>query len=110
MARKRANSEGSIRKRKDGRWERRYTAGHDPATGKTIYKNVLGKTQAFFEFVVVYIEKVKAKGREKVCSIFIPVSPPSYIPQTQRSAGPPLPFAAAPPESAAVFFIITAPC
>lgn len=47
MARKRANSEGSIRKRKDGRWKRRYTAGHDPATGKTIYKNVLGKTQAF---------------------------------------------------------------
>ena len=46
MAKKRANSEGSIRKRKDGRWEGRYTAGHDPATGKTIYKNVLGKTQA----------------------------------------------------------------
>lgn len=37
---------GSIRKRKDGRWEGRYTAGHDPETGKAIYKNVLGKTQA----------------------------------------------------------------
>lgn len=46
MAKKRANGEGSIRKRKDGRWEGRYTAGHDPATGKTIYKNVLGRTQA----------------------------------------------------------------
>jgi len=46
MAKKRANGEGSIRKRKDGRWEGRYTAGHDPTTGKTIYKNVLGKTQA----------------------------------------------------------------
>ena len=46
MAKKRANGEGSIRKRKDGRWEGRYTAGHDPNTGKTIYKNVLGKTQA----------------------------------------------------------------
>ena len=45
MAKKRANGEGSIRKRKDGRWEGRYTAGHDPNTGKTIYKNVLGKTQ-----------------------------------------------------------------
>ena len=42
MAKKRANGEGSIRKRKDGRWEGRYTAGHDPNTGKTIYKNVLG--------------------------------------------------------------------
>ena len=47
MAKKRrASGEGSIRKRKDGRWEGRYTAGHDPKTGKAIVKNVLGKTQA----------------------------------------------------------------
>ena len=46
MAKRRANGEGSIRKRKDGRWEGRYTAGRDPVTGKAIYKNVLGKTQA----------------------------------------------------------------
>lgn len=46
MAKKRANGEGSIRKRKDGRWEGRYTAGYDPSTGKRIIKNVLGKTQA----------------------------------------------------------------
>ena len=46
MAKRRANGEGNIRKRKDGRWEGRYTAGHNPATGKAIYKNVLGKTQA----------------------------------------------------------------
>ena len=35
-----------IRKRKDGRWEGRYTAGYDSKTGKRIIKNVLGKTQA----------------------------------------------------------------
>ena len=46
MAKKRANGEGNIRKRSDGRWEGRYTAGHDPTTGKRIIKNVLGKTQA----------------------------------------------------------------
>ena len=46
MPKRRSNGEGSIRKRKDGRWEGRYTAGHDPETGKAIYKNVLGKTQA----------------------------------------------------------------
>ena len=46
MAKRRANGEGNIRKRKDGRWEGRYTAGRNPATGKAIYKNVLGKTQA----------------------------------------------------------------
>jgi len=31
---------------KDGRWEGRYTAGHNPETRKLIYKNVLGRTQA----------------------------------------------------------------
>ena len=46
MAKRRANGEGNLRKRKDGRWEGRYTAGRDPDTGKAIYKNVLGKTQA----------------------------------------------------------------
>ena len=34
-----------MRKRPDGRWEGRYTAGRDPVTGKAIYKNVLAKTQ-----------------------------------------------------------------
>lgn len=46
MAKRRANGEGNLRKRKDGRWEGRYTAGRAPETGRVIYKNVLGKTQA----------------------------------------------------------------
>ena len=45
MPKRRANGEGNIRKRKDGRWEGRYTAGYN-ANGKAITKNVLGKTQA----------------------------------------------------------------
>lgn len=45
MAKKRAAGEGSIRKRKDGRWEGRYIAGHDE-NGKPIRKSVLAKTQA----------------------------------------------------------------
>lgn len=45
MAKRRVNGEGNIRKRKDGRWEGRYTAGYDPESGKRIIKNVLGKTQ-----------------------------------------------------------------
>lgn len=45
MARRRARGEGSIRKRKDGRWEGRYTVGRDEETGKFIYRNVLAKTQ-----------------------------------------------------------------
>ena len=46
MAKKRANGEGSIRKRSDGRWKGRYTAWRNPETGKPIYRNVLGKTQS----------------------------------------------------------------
>ena len=46
MPKKRANGEGSIRKRKDGRWEGRYTAGYHPDTGKPIHKSVLAKTQS----------------------------------------------------------------
>ena len=45
MPKRRANGEGNIRKRKDGRWEGRYTAGYDK-DGKAITKNVLGRTQA----------------------------------------------------------------
>jgi len=44
MAKRRANGEGSISKRKDGRWEGRYTVGYRE-DGRQIYKNVLAKTQ-----------------------------------------------------------------
>ena len=46
MAKKRVNGEGTIGKRKDGRWEARYIVGRDPETGKQIRKSILGKTQA----------------------------------------------------------------
>ena len=46
MAKKRANGEGSIRKKPSGRWEGRYTQGIDPVTGKAIQKSVSAKTQA----------------------------------------------------------------
>ncbi len=40
---KRANGDGSLRQRKDGTWEGRYTAGADPITGKPIRKSIYGK-------------------------------------------------------------------
>ena len=46
MAKKRANGEGSIRKKPNGRWEGRYTQGIDPSTGRAIQKSVSAKTQA----------------------------------------------------------------
>ena len=67
MAKKRANGEGSIRKRKDGRWEGRYTAGHDPETGKPIYRNVLGRTQAEVkEKLKIAIQETQALDQTKV--------------------------------------------
>ena len=46
MAKKRANGEGSIRKKPNGRWEGRYTLGIDPATGRAVQKSVSAKTRA----------------------------------------------------------------
>lgn len=46
MANKRgANGGGSIRQRKNGRWEGRISVGYDPATGKPIRRSVYGDTQ-----------------------------------------------------------------
>lgn len=41
-----AQGNGTIRQRKDGRWEARVTVGRNPSTGKQIQKSIYGKTQA----------------------------------------------------------------
>lgn len=41
-----AQGGGTIRQRKDGRWEARFTVGRDPGTGKQIQRSVYGFTQA----------------------------------------------------------------
>ncbi len=46
MPKKRANGEGSIRKKPNGRWEGRYTQGIDSVTGRAIQKSVSARTQA----------------------------------------------------------------
>lgn len=43
---RRDNGLGTVRKRKGGGWEGRYTIGIDPRTGKRILKSVYAKTQA----------------------------------------------------------------
>ena len=77
MPKRRANGEGNIRKRKDGRWEGRYTGGHDPETGKAIIKNVLGKTQAG-DTVKTELIYDREKVRAESCPDF------SYISQKLR--------------------------
>ena len=46
MAKRRtANGSGTIKQRKDGRWEGQYTTGINPGTGELIRKSVYGKTK-----------------------------------------------------------------
>jgi len=45
MAKKRANGEGTVFKRKNGSWEAKVTVGHDPLTGRQIQRSVYAKTQ-----------------------------------------------------------------
>ena len=46
MAKRGANGGGTIRQRKDGRWEARITIGTNPGTGKPIRRSIYGDTQA----------------------------------------------------------------
>ena len=64
MAKRRCNGEGSIRKRKDGRWEGRYTVGHDPVTGKQIIKNVISTQNAIYN--AESIEDIKSRSSGSV--------------------------------------------
>src|SRR5499425_1935878 len=45
MAKKRGNNEGTIARRKDGRWTASITVGRDPATGKPKRAWFYGKTR-----------------------------------------------------------------
>ena len=68
MAKRRANGEGNLRKRKDGRWEGRYTAGHDPETGKAIYRNEARASAQHFSSVYA--------GPYSRCSLGVPRQAP----------------------------------
>jgi integrase len=45
MPRRNAQGAGTIRQRKDGKWEARYTVGRDPGTGKQKQKSIYADTQ-----------------------------------------------------------------
>lgn len=63
---KRANGEGTIHLRADGRWECRITTGRDPGTGKAIRRSVYGKTQAEVR------KKLTASAHELDEGVYIP--------------------------------------
>ncbi len=77
MAKRRARGEGSLRKRSDGRWEGRYTAGRDTETGKLIYRNVLARTQA--ECKIKLREAIKNAQLEPEELQFEPAEEPAQL-------------------------------
>lgn len=80
MAKRRARGEGSFRKRNDGRWEGRYTAGRDEATGKFLYRNVLARTQA----------ECKAKLREAMRNVRQAEPNPQTVKQPRKEPDRPV--------------------
>jgi integrase len=73
MARKKANGEGTIRQRKNGKWEGRFTYGRDPFTGKQMQRSVYGTSH----------KEIQQKIREAL----IQVNNDSYINPTNLTLG-----------------------
>ena len=68
MARKRKNGTGTIRQRKDGRWEGRAVVGYDDK-GLPKTKNVLAKTKRECqEKLTLLMEEVGSTKSEKICA------------------------------------------
>ena len=67
MAKKRANGEGNIRKRKDGRWEGRYTAGHDPETGTVVFLETTDRIHPNLTAKLGEIDYRKLRGGDTGC-------------------------------------------
>lgn len=65
MSRKRGNGEGSIYRRKDGRWSGQVTAEKDPSTGKVKRVTVYGKTRKEVQ------EKVRKLLNDKILGVSI---------------------------------------
>ena len=71
--RKRANGEGSMRKRSNGTWEARITVGVNPVTGKMISKSIYGRTQKEVR------EKMKALQTDEQQAANPPVACPPQV-------------------------------
>ena len=59
---KAAQNAGSIRQRKNGRWEARVTVGTDPGTGKPIRRSIYGNTQAEVRKQMIAVLRELDKG------------------------------------------------
>ena len=68
-----AQGSGTIRQRKDGRWEARYTLGRNPGTGKQIQKSVYGDTQG--------------EVRKKLAQVVVDVDGGTYVEPSKLTVG-----------------------
>lgn len=59
---KAAQNAGSIRQRKNGRWEARVTVGTDPGTGKPVRRSIYGNTQAEVRKQMIAVLREVDKG------------------------------------------------
>ena len=76
MARKatrNAQGAGTIRQRRDGRWEGRFTVGRDPKTGKQKQKSVYGWTQQ--------------EVRQKLQAVTVSIDEGTYIEPSRLTVG-----------------------
>lgn len=69
--RRSANHSGTIRKRSDGRWEARITAGYNEASGKAIRRSVYGDTQG--------------EVRKQMTAILRDIDRGTYIPPSKQT-------------------------
>lgn len=68
-----ASGSGTIRQRKDGTWEARYTVGRDPGTNKQIQRSIYGKTQK--------------EVRQRLQQISVSLDEGSYIAPSKMTVG-----------------------
>lgn len=95
MAKKRANGEGSIFQRPDGRWVERVSLGYDTVSHKRLTKTVYGKTQAevrkkVTEALRKYDQGLTVHSRSQTVEQFLnnwlnEVAKPKVRPSTYRS-------------------------
>ena len=62
MVKRRGNNEGSITRRKDGRWQGRVSMGYCPKTGKLLRKSFYGKTRAEVQVKLTETLHAQQKG------------------------------------------------
>jgi integrase len=87
MARKRAHGEGTISKRKDGRWEAKASVGYKP-DGKPDRKTVYGRTQAEVKEKLEAIKRQLATGTYTTTKLTIAAYLEHWLSEKQRSVKP----------------------